>query len=200
MPLVESGQDRVGKDYSKAAYELFPRYRLDEAIRIEVEKSTAQQFRSLEEARTLLLESARRALSSMLQQFQRSPEACVALTDEWKAFEAYISSVDAVQLARIETLPYRRILSQTESKQLRQELSARWGPKGYWYPLSKCDPRTNVVAFHQELWEQRNGTSLLLQAAQERAMESWASETSRSALSGAVNCSPHAVHLGLANQ
>ena len=171
MPLVESGQDRLWKDYSKAAYDLFPRYRLDEAIKIEVEKSTGQQFRSLEEAHALLLESGSRALSSMLQEFQRSPEACVALTDEWKAFEAYISSLDALQLARIEPLPYRRVLSQTESKHLRQELSERWGAKGYWYPLSKCDPRTNVVAFHQELWKQRDGTSLLLQAAQERAIE-----------------------------
>ena len=58
-----------------------------------------------------------------------------------------------------------------ESAQLRRELSARWDAKGYWYPLSKCDPQTNVVAFHQELWEDRDGTSLLLQATRERAIE-----------------------------
>jgi hypothetical protein len=29
----------------------------------------------------------------------------------------------------------------------------------------------NVVAFHRELWEQRDGTSLLLRAMQERAIE-----------------------------
>jgi hypothetical protein len=51
MPLVESGQDRTGKAYSKAAYGLFPRYRLDAAIEIEVERITGQRFRSLEEAR-----------------------------------------------------------------------------------------------------------------------------------------------------
>src|ERR1700676_4258214 len=80
MPLVESGEDRLGKDYSKyskAAYGLFPRYRLDEAIEIEVERITGQQFCSLEEARKVLLESGSRALSSLLQEFQRSPEACV---------------------------------------------------------------------------------------------------------------------------
>jgi hypothetical protein len=171
MPLVEAGKDRLGEDYSKAAYGLFPRYRLDEAIEIEIERFTGQEFRSLEEARKLLLESGSRALSSLLHEFQRSPEACVALTDEWKSFEAYVSSLDAIQLARIEPLPYRRVLAQSESAQLREELSARWGAKGYWYPLSKCDPPTNVVAFHQELWQQRDGTSLLLQATQERAIE-----------------------------
>jgi len=108
-------------EYLKAAYGLFPRYRLDEAIEIEVERITGQQFRSLEDVRKVLLESGSRALSSLLQEFQRSPEACVALNKEWKAFEAYISSLDALQLARIEPLPYRRVLAQSESEQLRRE-------------------------------------------------------------------------------
>jgi hypothetical protein len=171
MHLVKSGMDRIGKGYSKAAYSLFPRYRLDDAIEIEVERTTGQQFRSLEEARELLLEAGSRALSSLLQEFQRSPEACVALTEEWKAFELYIGGLDADQLACIEPLPYRRVLAKSESEHLTQQLRARWGVRGYWYPLSKCDPHTNVVAFHQELWEQRDGTPLLLQAVQERAIE-----------------------------
>ena len=171
MPLVKSGQDRVGKQYSKTAYSLFPRYRLDEAIGIEVERITGDEFRSLEEARKLLLEAGRRALSSLFQEFQQSPEARVALTDEWKAFDSYISSLDPIQLAQIKPLPYRRVLTKSESEQLRQKLNTIWGAKGYWYPLSKCDPQLNVIAFHQELWEQRNGTSLLLQAIQQRAIE-----------------------------
>lgn len=171
MPLMESGQDRVGKDYSKAAYSLFPRYRLDEAIEVEVERTTGQQFRSLEEARKLLLEAGHRAFSSLLQEFQRSPEACAAVTGEWKAFEAYLGGLDAVQLARIEPLPYRRVLPESESEHLRQELNTRWGVKGYLYPLGKCDPHTNVVAFHAELWRKRDGTSLLLEALHERAVD-----------------------------
>jgi len=171
MPLVKSGQDRVAKQYSKTAYSLFPRYRLDEAIGIEVERITGDEFRSLEEARKLLLEAGRRALSSLFQEFQQSPEARVALTDEWKAFDSYISSLDPIQLAQIKPLPYRRVLTKSESEQLRQKLNTIWGAKGYWYPLSKCDPQTNVIAFHQELWEQRDGTSLLLQGIQQRAIE-----------------------------
>lgn len=171
MPLVESERNRFGKDYSKASYSLFPRYRLDEAIKVEVERTTGQQFRSIEEARKLLLEAGHRAFSSLLQEFQRSPDACVAVTDEWRAFEAYVSSLDAVQLARIEPLPYRRVLAKSESEQLREELYTRWGAKGYWYPLAKCDPHINVVAFHQELWRKRDGTSLLLHAIHERTVE-----------------------------
>jgi hypothetical protein len=171
MPLVESGQDRIGMGYSKAAYGLFPRYRLDGAIQIEVEKITIEQFCSLEEARTILLEAGSRAFSALLQEFQRSPEACFALTEEWKAFEVYIRSFDAVGLARIESLPHQRVLTKSESEKLRQELSAHWGVNGYWFPISECDPHMNVLAFHQELWEQRGGTALLLQAIRERAIE-----------------------------
>jgi hypothetical protein len=170
-PLIESGKERVGMGYSKAAYSLFPRYRLDEAIGVEVERMTGREFRSLDETRKLLLEAGNRAFSSLLQEFQRTPEAGVALTDEWKAFDSYISSLDPIQLAQIKPLPYRRVLAESESKQLQQKLNVMWGVKGYWYPLSKCDPQTNVIAFHQELWEQRDGTSLLLQAIQERAIE-----------------------------
>ena len=97
MPLVKSGRDRQGKQYRKAAYSFFPKYRLDEAIGIEVERITGDESRSLEEARKLLLEAGRRALASLSQEFQESPEALVALTDEWKAFDSYISSLDPTQ-------------------------------------------------------------------------------------------------------
>jgi len=171
MPLVNSGLDRVGKHYSKAAYSLFPRYRLDEAIGVEVERITGDEFRSLEEARTILLEAGRRALSSLSQEFQQIPEARAAITDEWKAFDSYISTLDPIQLAQIKPLPYRRVLTKSESEQLRDRLNTIWGANDYWYPLSKCDPQTNVIAFHQELWKQRDGTSLLLQAIEQRAIE-----------------------------
>lgn len=171
MALVALEGERLGRDYSKAAYSLFPRYRLDKAIEVEVERITGQQFHSLEEARRLLLDAGSRALSSMLEEFHRSAEACVALTDEWKAFEAYISGLGAVELVRIEPLPYRRVLRKSESDLLRQELSARWGVEGYWYPLSECAPNTNVAAFHQELWAYRHGRSLLLRAMQDRSIE-----------------------------
>jgi hypothetical protein len=107
----------------------------------------------------------------LLQEFQRSPEAGAALTEEWRAFDSYIRDLDPVQLSQTKPLPYRRVLAESESKQLRERLNTVWGVKGYWYPLSNCDPQANVIAFHRELWEQRDGTSLLLQAIQKRSIE-----------------------------
>lgn len=171
VPLLESGQDRVGRGYSQAAYRIFPRYRLDEAIEQEVERTTGWQFSSLEEVRALLLDNSRSAFSTLLDEFQQEPEACAALTEEWKAFELYIDSVDPNQLTRVDPLPYRRVLAKSESEQLRQTLKSAWGANGYWFPLSKRDPKANVIAFHQELWEQRGGTRLLLESIQERGIE-----------------------------
>jgi hypothetical protein len=118
-----------------------------------------------------VLEAGRNALFALIREFQRSRVACAALNDESKAFELYVAGLDPVQLAHIEPLPYRRVLADSEREQLSQKLCVLWGATGDWYPLSKCAPHTNVIAFHQELWEQRDGTSLLFQAMQERAIE-----------------------------
>ena len=89
--LCTSGNDRLGSDYTEAAYGLFPRYRLDHAIEVEVERLTGTEFESPIEAQELLLEAGRVALSNLLREFQRSSTACVALNEEFKAFETHIS-------------------------------------------------------------------------------------------------------------
>lgn len=164
MKLCESGSDRAGSDYTEAAYGLFPRYRLDHAIEVEVERLTGTEFESLTEAQELLLEAGRDALSNLLREFQRSRSACVALDEEFKAFGFHISGQEATRLSGIEPLPYRRVLADSESKELRETLRNRWGVGGYWYPLAKCEPHLDAIAFHEAMWQSRGGTSLLLRA------------------------------------
>ncbi len=179
MRLEEAREARIevqgaspGWDYSKAAYGLFPKYRLDQAIETEVERFTGRDFHSLEEARKLLLGAGRHALPSLIREFQSSREACAALNDELNEFSRYIGDLEAAQLHRVEPLPYRRVLEDSESKRLWNDLRARWGVENsYWYPLSKCPPHSNIIAFHQELWKQRDGTSLLFVAVQERNID-----------------------------
>src|SRR5689334_19789335 len=122
MPLFESGRERIGNDYSPAAYRLFPRYRLDEAIEVEIERITGQQFHSLEEARNLLLDAGSRALSALFQEFEHKASARAALIDEWKTYEAYLHGLKHSELTQIEALPYRRVLPDSERQQLRQTL------------------------------------------------------------------------------
>lgn len=171
MSLCKAGLDRVGSSYSEAAYALFPRYRLDEAIELEVERFTGLEFPSLEKTREMLIEAGACALSILSREFQYSSLACVSLRDEFKTFELYIKGLDPAQLSSIEPLAYRRVLRDLESEELREKLRTTWGAAGYWYPLAKCALDTNVIAFHEELWNQRNGTALLFKAMQERAVE-----------------------------
>jgi hypothetical protein len=157
--------------YTPAAYRLFPRYRLDDAIQMRVEEIGDTKLTSLEEARVLVVDAGRRAFTSLAREFERHSDALIALDEEWNAFEKHISGLDTRQLQLIEPLPSRRVLTESESKQLRQTLAARWGVNGYWYPLSQPDSRANVIAFHAELWEQRRATETLLRALEDRAIK-----------------------------
>jgi hypothetical protein len=159
--------------YTSAAYRLFPRYRLDDAIRIQVEKIGDEKLTSLEVARALILNAGRQAFTSLVQEFKRhsDADALIALDEEWNTFNRYISVLDTRQLLLIEPLPSRRVLTESESKQLRQTLAARWGVNGYWYPLAQSDSGLNVIAFHDELWDQRRGTEILIRALEDRAID-----------------------------
>jgi hypothetical protein len=169
--LTESGEDRVGMGYTPTAYRLFPRYRLDEAIQMEVEKTVREKLTALEEARVMILDAGRRAFTSLVQEFKGHSDALIALDDEWRAFGQYISDLGPEQLQLIKPLPSRRVLTEPESKQLRQTLADRWRVNGYWYPLSQPDSQMNVIAFHEELWEQRGGTEILLRALEDRTID-----------------------------
>jgi hypothetical protein len=57
-----------------------------------------------------------------------------------------------------------------ENRELRETLGKRWAVAGHCYPLAKLEPQTAMIAFYEELWESRKGTSVLLRAMQERAM------------------------------
>jgi hypothetical protein len=107
----------------------------------------------------------------LIREFQRSSLACATLNEEFAEFDHYIDGLEAAHLHQIEPLPYRRVLGKSESDQLRQKLRARWNVTGYWYPLMECDPHMNVIAFHEDLWNRRDGTSLLLQATRDQRIE-----------------------------
>ena len=168
---MESGGDRAGTGYTPAAYRLFPRYILDDALQMWVEKISIEKLASLEECRVAILDAGHQAHNLLVREFDKHSDALIALNEEWNAFDKYISALGTPQLELIEPLPYRRVLTEPESKQLRQTLAARWGANGYWYPLSQLDSGVNVIAFHEELWGHRRGTEILLRALEERGID-----------------------------
>lgn len=138
-----------GARYTPAAYRVFPRYLLDEAIQARVEAMTSEDLSSVEKTRLLLLDAGEQAFKSLVQKFD-APDALDVLDQEWNTFVEYITSRGSRALENVEPLPCRRVLTNSESTRLRGTLASRWGVCGCWYPLSKVEPHVNVIAFHTD--------------------------------------------------
>ena len=131
LRLESNGGSRVNLggirwEYSSEAYSLFPRYRLDEAIQIEIEKLTGYRFQSVEQARQQFIDTARTELSRLCSEFHEKPEAIRALQSEMQAFESFVAQLQAAHLETVAPLPYRRVFGDTESKGLWEKLQAGW--------------------------------------------------------------------------
>ena len=160
---IEDSRHSAGWNYSEEAFALFPRYRLDDDILTEVESIVPADCASLEELRHALGSAARRGFTKLEGEFCENAVAMSALRNELAAFLEYIAGVRAGELNRVEILPFRRVLASLESARLWELLSARWGIKKYsWFPLNGAAPPENALAFHQKLWDARDGNSILL--------------------------------------
>lgn len=106
-----------GWDYSEESYGVFPRYRIDKAIRIEVERLSPQSSESLEDLRSQLI-SACDIAESRLRTELNNAIARKALQEEAEDCKAYIRVLSENDLASIAPLPFRRVLTGEESKKL----------------------------------------------------------------------------------
>jgi len=178
MTLEAAGKAEVhyahqrGWKYSEEAYRTFPRYRIAQAIQVEVERIIPSSVESLEEICELLLE-ATRIPEKRLQAQLNNPLASNALAAEAHDYRAHIRALMDTDLSAIEPLPYRRVLGTPESERLWDLLRSRWGVGDdyYGFPLRKADPPPNVLAFHEDFFSIRRGAEILRQALTERGVE-----------------------------
>ena len=91
--LASAESSRAGAGYSDAAYAVFPRYQVLDAILTEVESFTPADFQSLEEAREFLLAAAETAQDVFTKHVH--PIAAAAMNDERKQFRQFIAATDA---------------------------------------------------------------------------------------------------------
>lgn len=156
-----------GWHYSEDAYRIFPRYRIDAAIQVEVERLTPDCEKSLEALRTRL-SCACDVAEIRLQGELTNLIAQEALHQEADDFRAYISVLNASDLRSIEPLPYRRVIDDVESRRLWHQLERVWGIGGgrHWFPLNEGPVPRNVIAFHDEYFQKIGGVALLQNALQ----------------------------------
>jgi hypothetical protein len=159
---------KPGWDYSEEAYGVFPRYRIDKAVRIEVERLEPESFNSLEELRSHLINASDIA-EERLRSELKNEIALEALREEAEDYKAYIRVLSERDLASIGPLPFRRVLADKGSKELRNRLKTTWDiGEGYWYPLREGSTPPNVLAFHVEYFRAINGHVLLRDALRRR--------------------------------
>jgi hypothetical protein len=155
-----------GWDYSDEAYRTFPRYRIAKAIQVEVERLIVDSGISLDELRARLLRACDVA-EARLESELKKPIAQKALQEEGEDYNAYIQVVRPNDLANIEPLPFRRVIAQSESRRLWNQLKKVWGIDGsYWFPLKKGSIPQNIIAFHTDYFDAMGGLALLREALQ----------------------------------
>jgi len=130
--LESTGQARIARenawDYSEVAKETFPRYQVLQAILDEAEQFVPQDFRSLEEAKSLLCAAAEVAENPFTR--IEDPVQRAAIAHERRRFIDYVHSLSPSQLAAVEPLPFRRVLGREESQRRFSAMVGRWGR---WY-------------------------------------------------------------------
>ena len=137
---------RDGYNYTPEALATFPRYNVLNAIRVELERIEPAQLGDADNTKALLLLAGETAED----EFTRQPIGEIdarAMTEERKAFCAYMLGLAQDDLRSVESLPYRRVLGAEESKAVWARLRSRWQiNEGYWYPIVDCQ-FPDVVAF-----------------------------------------------------
>ena len=94
----------LGWDYSEEAYSIFPRYRIDKGIRIEVERLVPQSSRNLEDLRSQLIRACDIAEARLHAELANTI-ARKALREECEDFRAYIRALSKTDLVSIAPLP-----------------------------------------------------------------------------------------------
>jgi len=142
--------------------------RFDVLINIcnEVERLNPEELEDLDDTLCLIVRAGREAkktkprpnmvktLTFEYIQHQPGPHTQVAIEQEREAFCTYIQRLSRSELQSIQSLPYQRVLSPTESEAVWSRLRRRWQIIGnHWYPLSKCR-LSNIIAFQTDGFEE----------------------------------------------
>src|SRR4051812_34356544 len=112
-------------EYSDAAWDLFPRYRVLEAIRSDVEHYAPTDFNSVDELREMLEAAGETAQIDSAD--WEHPVAVRAMADERRKFIEYVRSAVPAELEAVPLLPYRRVLDEREHALLHAAFVQRWG-------------------------------------------------------------------------
>jgi hypothetical protein len=168
--IVSAGTERSGSGYTDEALYIFPRYNLLDAILIEVESYSSEDFQTLEEMKhffcLIAIETENESTKPRDNEVERK-----AIDEERKALCKFIEQLTEQDLSSVEPLFYRRVLSKKESDSIWEKLSSRWQiSKWYWFPLAIEKPE-NVEGFQDTYFEKEIGAEKLRAILQNHKVE-----------------------------
>lgn len=123
----------------------FPRFHAAEAMLEGVESLRPEEPASLADARERIAAAATGA-QTMFTEAPHGEIEARAMAEERAAFAAFVRGVGEAELARVEPLPYRRVLGREEERAIWDEVRERWDVNGYWHPLGETS-RADVAAY-----------------------------------------------------
>ena len=141
--------------YSAEALATFPRYNVLNAILTEIERHRPSDFSNFDEAKGFFILAVKEAESL----FTKPPKGDIenrVMNEERELLCQYITHLTDKDLSEIEPLFYHRVLSETESKEIRAKLKTIWNVEGYWYPLTTWE-RDDVEGFQDSHFEKEFG-------------------------------------------
>jgi hypothetical protein len=163
---------KPGWDYSEEAYKTFPRFRVAKNTRIEIERLRVDSSLSVSEVRKFLIGASTKAEAELQTELKNSLARAV-IHEEAEDFRIYVEALTPRDLAQVEPLPYRRVLSKEESERLWDGLRRTWRiGNGHWFPLKEGAMPQNILAFHTEYFESIDGQHILRNALERHGVSS----------------------------
>lgn len=161
---------KPGWDYSQEAYRTFPRYRVAKNTRIEIERLRVDSRISLPEMRKLIIAASAKAENELKTEL-KNEVAHTVIREEAEDFRVYVEALTVIDLAQVEALPYRRVLSKEGSERFWNGLRKTWSiADDNWFPLKEGAMPPNVLAFHTDYFERINGQHILRDALERRGV------------------------------
>ena len=159
--LTHKREECRNQNYSLEARRIFPRYTVLNAIGTELERLNPAELHNLDDTRDYILLAGTEANDEFTRQ-SAGPVAAATMANEREAFCAFIRELSETQLQSVQPLPYKRVLSSTESASVWVKIRDRWQiTDDYWFPLCEC-ALPDIAAFQDHDFDEFCATFSLI--------------------------------------
>lgn len=164
-------QRRGSDGYSLRARRIFPRYKLVQAILVEVERLDPDNPPDLPGLAAALDRATGRAQSSSTEHLDGAVEL-EAVAQESALFDSAVRTWLSVPDLDVEPLGYRRVLDADESSTWRTRLAKRWGVQGSsWHPMLAEPVPPDVLVLTDAAMQSRQGIARIRDALRKLGVE-----------------------------